>query len=378
MDDYSITSLNESKNEWCARLVNILTPCIFDGFKSIFNEAVKLCNDNNEEEKYLMTFQTFLGRIPNWNKNMIIEEKKRIVDISNCGYLEDLITCVHIIQLKALSCVRVGTKQKKIDIDVPSIDDFIHKIYIFSARKIYTNIYLFENNITPLSIQKNNRELENIIKECILNAIRDSIPVELLLRAYMDETQEEDVEIKEEIIKKEDDVKDNDVKDNDVKDNDVKDIDVKDNDVKDNDVKDNDLHRETTLYKNNLPDVNKNPINNIIKTNKIIDEDRNIDRNTITSNINETLSFSDIDKSIDTKGYEEDLNAPKNVDYLENMAKQKSLSEEYEDEDEDEDDDDLITIGDNVNLDVTDINDLNDKDSLKLNDLVLNDIEILT
>ena len=78
MDDYSITSLNESKNEWCARLVNILTPCVLDGLKSIFNEAIVLCNDNNEEEKYLMTFQTFLGRIPNWNKNMIIDEKKRI------------------------------------------------------------------------------------------------------------------------------------------------------------------------------------------------------------------------------------------------------------------------------------------------------------
>jgi len=76
MDDYSITSLNESKNEWCARLVNILTPCVLDGLKSIFNEAIVLCNDNNEEEKYLMTFQTFLGRIPNWNKNMIIDEKK--------------------------------------------------------------------------------------------------------------------------------------------------------------------------------------------------------------------------------------------------------------------------------------------------------------
>ena len=84
MDDYSITSLNESKNEWCARLVNILTPCILDGLKSIFNEAVILCNNNNEEEKYLMTFQTFLGRIPNWNKNMIIDEKKRIQEIRMC------------------------------------------------------------------------------------------------------------------------------------------------------------------------------------------------------------------------------------------------------------------------------------------------------
>ena len=45
MDDFSVTSLSESKNEWCARLLNILTPTITQGLKSIFDEAWKLCND---------------------------------------------------------------------------------------------------------------------------------------------------------------------------------------------------------------------------------------------------------------------------------------------------------------------------------------------
>ena len=62
---------------------------------------------------------------------------------------------------------------------------------------MYTNIYLFEKNIAPLQLQKNNREIEIIVKECILNAVRDSIPVETILRAYMDETEEQDVEVKE-------------------------------------------------------------------------------------------------------------------------------------------------------------------------------------
>ena len=61
-------SLSESKNEWCSRLVNILTPSDnFSGFKSIFEEAWKLCEENEEEDKYLMTFQNFLSRVPKWN-----------------------------------------------------------------------------------------------------------------------------------------------------------------------------------------------------------------------------------------------------------------------------------------------------------------------
>jgi len=91
MDDYSVTSLYESKNEWASRLVNILTPLIQEGFRSIFDESVKLCVGNKEQDKYLMTFQNLLTRVPKWNPNIIKEETSRIKERSTCGYLEDLI-----------------------------------------------------------------------------------------------------------------------------------------------------------------------------------------------------------------------------------------------------------------------------------------------
>ena len=202
MDDFNVSSLHESKNEWGARLLTILTPLIIEGFKSIFEESYKLCKDNKETEKYLMTFQNFITRIPKWNSAIIETERKRIVDRSGCSYLEELVTCIHIIQLKLLTAMRVGHKQKKIDINIPKLDDFIHKCYINVARKVYKNVYLFELKCPPLQIQKHNRELELIVQECILNAVRDSIPVESILKAYMDETIEEDVveEIQEQII----------------------------------------------------------------------------------------------------------------------------------------------------------------------------------
>jgi hypothetical protein len=202
MDDFNVSSLHESKNEWGARLLTILTPLLIEGFKSIFDESYKLCKENGEVDKYLMTFQNFITRIPKWNATIIETERKRIVDRSNCSYLEELVTCIHIVQLKILTAMRVGQKQKKIDINIPKLDDFIHKAYINVARKIYKNVYLFELNISPLQVQKHNRELEIIVQECILNAVRESIPVESILRAYMDETVEEDIveEIKEQII----------------------------------------------------------------------------------------------------------------------------------------------------------------------------------
>jgi hypothetical protein len=195
MDDFVLSNLYESKNEWCGRLVSILTPLIVEGVQSIFNESWKMCVENNEMGKYLMTFQNLLTRVPKWNSLILEEERKRIIEKSGCTYLEDLISCVHIVQLKVLTCIRVGNKQKKIDISIPKLDHFIHRVYVNVARKIYSNVYLFEKNVGDLQIQKYRRETEVIVQECILSSIRESIPTEAIIRAYMDETVEEEEEI---------------------------------------------------------------------------------------------------------------------------------------------------------------------------------------
>ena len=197
MDDYTLSNIIDNKNELCAELMYTLTPCFIEGLRSIFNEAYSVCLENDELSKYLMTFQNFLNNIPKWSSEIVENEKQRIITSSACNYLEDLISAVYINRLKSLTTTRVGLQQKKINIDIPDLNKFIHKAYINIARKVYVNIYLFEKDIKPLQIQKNNRELEVLIKECILNTIRESIPIEQILRMYLDETQETDVVIEE-------------------------------------------------------------------------------------------------------------------------------------------------------------------------------------
>ena len=200
MDDYNSNLLNDSKSEWSIRLMNVLSGHIIDGFRSIFSEAMEVCEKNDEAEKYLMTFQNYLSMIPKWNQNMVDAEVERIKESSQCKYLEDLITCVHILQLKILSCVRTGNQNKKIDIDIPCFKTFLHNVYINIARKLYSNIYLFQIDATPLQQQKHNREFEIIVQTCIMNTIRDNVPVEQLLKQYIDETQEVDVEKTEKVV----------------------------------------------------------------------------------------------------------------------------------------------------------------------------------
>lgn len=330
MDDYNVSSLTESKNEWCARLVNILTPEVIHGLKSIFSEAWKLCQDNDEIDKYLMTFQTFLSRVPKWNSEIIENERKRIVESSGCMYLEDLITAVHIIQLKALSCVRVGQKQKKIDINIPSVDNFIHKIYINVARKIYTNVYLFEKLNNPLQIQKHNRELEMIIRECILNSVRESVPVENILRAYMDETTEQHVEVKET----------------------EEQIPLPDPEpIQAQQVQPTQL-QEQAQYGGNVNVPIQSPELNV--------------------NTQRGISFNDVDKARDIMGNETEHHVPKTIEHLESL----SITKRDTDVDSDDDNDRLNIGDDDISLDIADINDLNRPMVLEAPP-ILDDIEIL-
>jgi hypothetical protein len=211
MDDYSLESITESKNEWSARLVSTIAPLIVDGFKSIYNEADKLCVENDEEEKVLMTFQNLISRIPKWAPSIIADETKRIKEESRCEFLEELITCVHITHLKALTVVRVGQKQKRIELEIPSLEKFIHNTYICCARTIYKNVYLLDANVAPLTYQKHDRALEIIVKEGVLESIRNSVPIDVILRAYIEKTEEDEVLVRdapnrEETVSKTDDI----------------------------------------------------------------------------------------------------------------------------------------------------------------------------
>jgi len=203
MDDNHVPTLQSSQQEWAIRLTRVVHPLLYEGIQAMFQEAVGICKQSEEEDKYLMTFQNILSRIPKWNEEIIKKETSRIVEKSGCSYLEDLLTCVHIAQLKILSSIRTGKSQKKVEIDIPKLNGFIHKVYIHISRELYANVYLFEKGISPLVFQQNRSKVNEIIKESILNAIRDSIPVEQLLRAYLDETTDFMKEVpKEEPVEK--------------------------------------------------------------------------------------------------------------------------------------------------------------------------------
>ena len=333
MDDFVISNLHESRNEWCSRLVSVFTPVVIEGIRSIFNESWKMCLDNDEASKYLMTFQNLLSRVPKWNNIIVEEERKRIVERSGCDYLEDLITCVHIIQLKVLTCIRVGNKQKKIDISIPKLDIFIHKVYIHVARKVYMNVYLLERNISPLQVQKNNRELESIVQECILTTIRESVPTEAIIRAYMDESVEQEEEV---IIE---------------------------------DVPDAEQAEENTLKEQDKEEDKQQSAEETVP--EIVPTIQNIDDNEVVTK----LEFNDMDTVLNEQNNVDEVSAPKTIERLEDISTSRAIERKLEEE-SDTDDERIQIHTDMVDLSGFDILDEKEKD-MATDDVILDGIEEL-
>jgi hypothetical protein len=334
MDDFVISNLHESRNEWCSRLVSIFCPLVIEGIRSIFNESWKMCVENDEVSKYLMTFQNLLSRIPKWNNVIIEEECKRIIERSQCNYLEDLISCVHIIQLKVLTCIRVGNRQKKIDISIPKLETFVHKVYIQVARKIYSNVYLFEKSITPLQYQKNSRELEQIVQECILLSIRESIPTEEIIRAYMDETVEQEEEITIENIEEEV-------------------------------APPTPVSTESIVPSSVTEDVAPSMVPSI----------KNVDEKPVVTQ----LTFNDIDSILESDNVVKSVEAPKTIERLEEISTSRAIQRKLEEEEEESDEDgevNRLRIMDNP-IELTGFDILDEPEKKLSHDFVLNDVEEL-
>lgn len=378
MDDYDVNMLSEAKNEYCVRLVNILTPLIMQGVNSIFDEAVTLCETNDEDDKYLMTFQNFLTRVPKWNQALMDEETSRIQKESACSYLDDLITCVHISHLKLLTSIRVSQKQKKIDIDIPKIDKFLHKVYIAYARKIYQNVYLFEKDVMPLQKQKNMREAEVICNQSVLNVIRDSVPVEKILRAYIDETVDEEVieEIIEKNMEKQEAEKfEQEIAEREEKRNEENKEKYVSSEPQVETLPDEENKENTKDKKEEFGDSLKLLTDKLDNINKSEPESFTMKFN--IPNKKDNISFNDKDSVLDMGTNKESIiEAPKTIERLEEVSKINNEKRKAEEGDDYDDDGPLKISGDSIKLDFSDVHDL--EKEKKLEPEIKLDIETLS
>ncbi|MDA7663748.1 hypothetical protein N8569_00440 [bacterium] len=187
MEDINSPVFAQAKIEYTKQLIDVLKLPIYEGLQKIYGDSKRIFADGYEDELPNI-FRKSIENVPKWNSDFIENEVDRIIRVSNCDWLDDLITAVFISHTKILASL--GNNSKRVNLTIPKTSNFIHKCYINSAREMWKNPYLFDESVSSSEYQKNIKYIEDLIKESIEHTIRKALPVKEILRDHFEHSEQ--------------------------------------------------------------------------------------------------------------------------------------------------------------------------------------------
>jgi hypothetical protein len=177
------------KDELLTLVSHILAPLIHQGFQSIYDIALKYKTKHNVNADVLRIFQDLLRNvIPNWNAEIIENETKRISIL--CKYGDQLPLFIKTIRRAYVVSMTERPVEELHAYKELEMNDFIQRIYLFAAREIYNNPYLFSDTLGPKEIKENQRDTLRLISDSIRDVIRQSLPIAEIATQYLETTPE--------------------------------------------------------------------------------------------------------------------------------------------------------------------------------------------
>lgn len=168
-------------------LGNLIVSPVSDGFWSIYDTSKELCKRNEQMDQVLRTFQNMLTKIPEWSESTLSTEVERIEKTTKCTYLDDLVMGVFLAYMKSFASLHYRGSSSHVDVDFerPSMEKFIHEIYIQSARKLWQVAYLFKTvGVSNEQQARNRQDIEKIINECLEHVIRSFLPWKSIAKQF--------------------------------------------------------------------------------------------------------------------------------------------------------------------------------------------------
>jgi len=184
--------LTESKNEFFNFLCEILIPNIYHGLCEMLEYSINMYNMLEERRKRDKTinnpgivniFKMCLRDISTLNNLEIDNEYKKIKQNSKCSeWFDELVKSTfksHVLFLTYDPSIENSTYKDNEIYNSLSIKDFIHKCYVESSEYFLDNCDVF--------VKKSDRKekIYEIIKNCINNSIRKTLPYNNILKEYM-------------------------------------------------------------------------------------------------------------------------------------------------------------------------------------------------
>ena len=179
----SVSTYSEARNEYLKQLSTWIVPYMIQFYRNVWTVSSR----EGGQRRAMVVFQEKCAEVPKWNQDLIDENVGKLLDNCRCDYLEELMAAVFIAHTKVLIAVRVSSKHKKLQITLPKLDHFIHRIFSECARSFWKAPYLFLDDEKPIEMQKNLLQAEALCNDSIASAVRSLLPIKNILNEYLSE-----------------------------------------------------------------------------------------------------------------------------------------------------------------------------------------------
>jgi hypothetical protein len=183
--DSVLSVYSDARTEYTKQLCVFLVPAYFQFFVDLLEKAKQTMA--HEPKKGLWQFQNYLNEIHDWNMERVNQEIHIINTNSGCDYLEDLLTAVFIAHTKVLTAIRLSSNQKKVEINIPKVEHFLFKVLCETSKLLWSSTYLFRDGISGIEKQQNYRNIETILNDGVLQAVRSMVPVKSILKDFVNQ-----------------------------------------------------------------------------------------------------------------------------------------------------------------------------------------------
>ena len=176
------TSANhmESSQKYTKMLCSKMCPVMVNIFVEMYKEAIN--RSGGRRDYTVKLFIVLLEEVENWNNTIIAQHAREFE--SRCSYFSDLLAAVFIcyVNILARAIRKKSDDGKKLDVQLPSNSDFIHRCLTNAAE-------LFRSRVTFFREENEHTRYEKIYDVCCMaveKTLDDLVPIQHILRTYID------------------------------------------------------------------------------------------------------------------------------------------------------------------------------------------------
>jgi len=162
--------LVDAKDTYIRQLADVTAPFVINTINTLYNAAKKEAGFG----KPTKLFQTKLREIPLWNQGLIDAQVTAITN--KYKYFPELVAAAFVSYVKILSSVKIHAKKPHIQLKLPADDVFVHKIFINAAKSFY---------LDPPLVKAPREVRLALVRNAVETAVRELLPTEDILRAYL-------------------------------------------------------------------------------------------------------------------------------------------------------------------------------------------------